>query len=56
MEKLVTENKDRLIKDLQTEIKREAMSEFNRFRLNLLANQIKTKNYGRNYCKVANDQ
>ena len=56
MEKLVTENKDRLIKDLQTEIKIEAMSEFNRFCLNLLANQIKTKNFGHNYYKVANEQ
>ena len=54
MEKLVLENNDNLIKKLQDDIKREAISEFNRFRLNILANQIKSKNYGHNANKVSN--
>lgn len=54
MEKLVSKNQNNLINKLQDDIKREAMSEFNRFRLNLLANQIKAQNYGHNLDKASN--
>ena len=55
MEKNITENQDSLYKKLQEEIKREAISEFNRFRLTILADQIKSRNYGHNLSKVSNN-
>ena len=49
-----TDNQESLFKKIQEEIQKEAISEFNRFRLTILANQIKSKNYGRNLSKVSN--
>ena len=47
-------NQEKLFKQLQEEIKREAISEFNRFRLGILSNQIKSQNFGLNYNKISN--
>jgi len=54
MEKINPEDKESLFKKIQEELAREAVSEFNRFRLGILANQIKSKTYGHNLNKVSN--
>jgi len=48
------QEKDNFLKKFQDDITREALSEFNKFRLAILANQIKSKNYGHNLSKVYN--
>ena len=54
MEKDKIDSQDNVFKKIQDDIKKEAISEFNRFRLNILANQIKSRNCGHYLGKVSN--